>query len=135
MRCGSHVEIAADDNDITIDAAGDRGAPAENDQRCALLLAALENEPGRIRLDQAMGLRDRGLQESAARARSRRRDLDAGLRPCDSRPQQHSSGKADLQSHRASSRKFFSKARPSGVMTDSGWNCTPHTGCARCRTA
>src|SRR5262249_6546708 len=32
-------------------------------------------------------------------------------------------------------RKLESNWRPSGVPTDSGWNCTPHTGWTRCSSA
>ena len=35
---------------------------------------------------------------------------------------------------RVSSRKLRSSCLPSGVMTDSGWNCTPYTGCFSCRS-
>src|SRR3546814_15961022 len=31
------------------------------------------------------------------------------------------------------SRKFFNNACPCSVRIDSGWNCTPCTGCERCR--
>ena len=30
--------------------------------------------------------------------------------------------------------KFLSRSLPSGVSTDSGWNCTPSIGSSRCRT-
>src|SRR5437762_1089634 len=33
--------------------------------------------------------------------------------------------------HRASSRKFLRSALPCCVITDSGWNWTPWTGCSR----
>src|SRR5262249_2387198 len=36
--------------------------------------------------------------------------------------------------HFVRSRKFARSCLPSGVMPDSGWNCTPYTGCARWRT-
>ena len=36
-----------------------------------------------------------------------------------------------LGEHHLSSRKFLRSWRPSGVSTDSGWNCTPCTGQAR----
>src|SRR5262249_4251847 len=32
------------------------------------------------------------------------------------------------------SRKFLSRSLPSGVSTDSGWNCTPSIGSSRWRT-
>ncbi len=35
--------------------------------------------------------------------------------------------------HRYRSRKFFNKACPCSVRIDSGWNCTPSTGCSRWR--
>ena len=37
--------------------------------------------------------------------------------------------------HRPPSRKFLAMSRPSGVSTDSGWNCTPSIGSSRWRTA
>ena len=33
------------------------------------------------------------------------------------------------------SRKFFASSGPTGVSTDSGWNCTPSTRSSRWRTA
>src|SRR5213079_1026371 len=40
-----------------------------------------------------------------------------------------------LKRHLAPSRKLRASSGPSGVSTDSGWNCTPSTGSSRCRTA
>src|SRR5581483_3421607 len=43
--------------------------------------------------------------------------------------------RAELLAHRFPSRKLRASAGPSGVSTDSGWNCTPTTGSSRWRTA
>src|SRR5690606_1103149 len=36
--------------------------------------------------------------------------------------------------HGHSARKFLSSRWPCWVRIDSGWNCTPYTGCSRCLT-
>src|SRR5579872_6704266 len=41
----------------------------------------------------------------------------------------------ETSQHPASVRKFFRSCFPCWVSTDSGWNCTPHTGCSTWRTA
>src|SRR4029078_7694109 len=40
-----------------------------------------------------------------------------------------------LLDHKRPARKLRASAAPSGVSTDSGWNCTPTTGSVRWRTA
>ena len=44
-------------------------------------------------------------------------------------------GPAPRRRHPAIARKLRRMSLPPDVSTDSGWNCTPHTGCVRCRRA
>ena len=71
----------------------------------------------------------RALQQSAVRARARGRATRTVWALGARQPApQRGRGASARRDHRASSRKFLSSALPCGVITDSGWNCTPYTG-------
>src|SRR5207342_2994901 len=71
----------------------------------------------------------------SSRAQRRRREVE-GQPGCRLRLRRHAPTlrtNGDVQEKFYRSRKFFSNACPCSVRIDSGWNCTPSTGCSRWR--
>src|SRR5262245_35843969 len=135
-RARMEMQISADNDHITVHRAIHRSVAAEDDHCFPIDAIAREDSLRRSRLDHEVRTRERPDEQRWAGAGPRVLQLHGDWNLRGGNPADEQQGdRPGAKVHFASSKKLRSSALPCGVMTDSGWNWTPYTGCSRCLTA